>query len=425
VNSVRASTVSRNKVVFRNVAIVLGIICVMLAASLIVVITNFNSIISSLNSQIDFLDSQITFLQNIIATESFPPLPPADSARFIYSLHAYGTNPSWYNDYKGWGCAFFKTRSSESVPTSDMLFAENNKVMYYYTAISSDFVSYDGKDIYLNKNLDQVKAALGRPWCAGLYIHELMTYISGQNSWNWNTAINNTDWDYVNDCVHEAWKAGKKVMWSEPSYAWQTVYERRTADDWFSRTEWKEALIITFATNFPTQIWNSAEHAYATASRFQTLLGESIQDWYFVDQGTAATQAGTEWLGRMGWTARARYFEIEASNMNPSAAFMAGIESLVQSYGADKTPPELAITHIPEAAENHVSPQTAFTITATDANGTLATMYRIDGGEWQKYAGSFTLVGYGDGTHTVDCAAVDSIGNVAEITEQVYLDTNL
>lgn len=424
-NSVRTSTVSGNKVVFRNVAIVLGIICVMLAASLIVVITNYNSIISNLNSQIDFLSSQITFLQNIIATESFPPLPPADSARFIYSLHAYSTNPSWYNAYKSWGCAFFKTRSSESVPTSDMLFAENNKVMYYYTAVSSDFVSYDGKDIYLNKNLDQVKTALGRPWCAGLYIHELMTYVASQNSWDWNTAIGNVDWDYVNDCVHEAWKAGKKVMWSEPSYAWQTVYERRTADGWFNQTEWKEALVITFATNFPTQIWNSAKYAYATASRFQNLLGESIQDWYFIDQGTATTQTGTEWLGRMGWTARARYFEVEASDMNPSDAFMAGIENLVQRYGTDKTPPELALSYSSESAEKTVISQTAFTISASDASGTLATMYRIDSGEWQKYAGPFTLAGYGDGTHTVNCAAVDSIGNVTELTKQVHLDTTL
>jgi hypothetical protein len=52
-------------------------------------------------------------------------------------------------------------------------------------------------------------------------------------------------------------------------------------------------------------------------------------------------------------------------------------------------------------------------------------MYRIDSGEWQEYTGSFTLAGYGDGTHTVNCAAVESIGNVAELTEQVYLDTTL
>jgi hypothetical protein len=417
--------VSEKKAVFRNVAIILMIICMMLVASLVGAIINYASIISSLNSQIDFLNSQINFHQNIIASDSFPPLPPANSARFIYSLHAYGSNPSWYNAYKSWGCAFFKTRSSERVPTSDMLFAENNKVMYYYTAISSDFVSYDGKDIYLDKNLEQVKNALNRPWCVGLYIHELMTYVASQNGWNWNTAVNNTDWDYVNDCVHEAWKMGKKVMWSEPSYAWQTAYERETADGWFNQTEWKEALVTTFATNFPTQIWNSGEYAYAMTSRFQNLLGESIQDWYFIDQGIATTQTGTEWLGRIGWTVRARYFEVEASDMNPSNAFMAGIENLVLSYGSDKTPPVLTLSYSSKGSEKHVSSRTTFIISASDASGTLATMYKIDNGEWQKYTGSFMLTGYNDGTHTVNYAAVDSIGNVAELTEQVYLDTTL
>ncbi len=415
---------SEKKNVLRNAAIVVMIACIVLSACLIAEIMSISSLISSLSSQIEFMNSEVGFLQTIAAMGSFPPLPAADGARFVYSLHAYSTNPSWYTTYKSWGCAFFKTRSSEAVPTQDMVFAENNKVMYFYTAVTSDFASYDGKDIYLGKNVSQVKAALERPWCAGLYIHELMTYISGQNSWNWTTAMNTLDWEYIDGLVHEAWQAGKKVMWSEPSYAWQTVYEQRTADGWLNQIVWKETVIITFATNFPTQIWNCAENAYATAARFQTLLGESVQDWYFVDQGLAATQAETEWLGRTGWTARARYFEVEAQNMNPSAPFMAGIQSLVQSYGADKTPPELALTYDSEGAEDHVSPQMAFTITATDANGTLATMYRIDGEEWQKYEGPFTLAGYGEGTHVLECAAVDNLGNVAELTEQVNLDAN-
>jgi hypothetical protein len=303
-----------------------------------------------------------------------------------------------------------------------MVFAENNKIMYYYTAISSDFASYDGKDIYLNENLEQVKSALDRPWCAGLYIHELMTYLASVNSWNWNIALNITDWSYVDNCVNEAWQRGKKVMWSEPSYAWQTVYEQRTADHWFNQTAWKETLIITFATNFPTQILNSGEYAYATASRFQNILGESVQDWYFVDQGITTDQTTTEWLGRMGWIARTRYFEIEASDMNQYNAFLAGIKNLVLSYGTDKTPPTLTLSHNSINAENYVNSQTSFTIAASDESGILAIMYRIDNGAWQKYAGPFKLAGYEDGTHTINCTAVDEIGNVAELTEQVFLE---
>jgi hypothetical protein len=341
---------SDKRAVLRNAAIVLSVACIVIGACLAAEVISLNSFINSLTIQIELINAEIDFLQTIAAMESFPPLPAADSARFVYSLHASSTNPSWYTTYRSWGCAFFKTRSSEAVPTQDMVFAENNKVMYFYTAVTSDFASYDGKSIYLDKNLSQVEAALERPWCAGLYIHELMTYISGQNSWNWTTAINSLDWEYLDSLVHEAWQAGKKVMWSEPSYAWQTVYEQRTADLWLNQTVWRETVIVTFATNFPTQIWNCAENAYATAARFQMLLGESVQDWYFVDQGLAATQEMTEWLGRTGWTARARYFEVEAQNMNPSGAFMAGIQSLVHSYGADKTPPEQTILYDPVGA---------------------------------------------------------------------------
>lgn len=413
---------SDKRAVLRNAAIVLSVACIVIGACLAAEVISLNSFINSLTIQIELINAEIDFLQTIAAMESFPPLPAADSARFVYSLHASSTNPSWYTTYRSWGCAFFKTRSSEAVPTQDMVFAENNKVMYFYTAVTSDFASYDGKSIYLDKNLSQVEAALERPWCAGLYIHELMTYISGQNSWNWTTAINSLDWEYLDSLVHEAWQAGKKVMWSEPSYAWQTVYEQRTADLWLNQTVWRETVIVTFATNFPTQICNCAENAYATAARFQMLLGESVQDWYFVDQGLAATQEMTEWLGRTGWTARARYFEVEAQNMNPSGAFMAGIQSLVHSYGADKTPPEQTILYDPVGAEGHVSQQTAFTITATDTNGTLATMYRMDNGEWQSYESPFTLTGYAEGQHTIDCAAVDNAGNVADLTEQVNLN---
>jgi len=161
---------------------------------------------------------------------------------------------------KSWDSAFFKTRSSENIPTSDMIFAENKKVMYFYTAISSDFASYDEKDIYLGRNLDQVKGALSRPWCAGPYVHELLTYLSSINSWNWDIAINITDWQYPDSCIYEAWRIGKKEMWSEPSYSWQTVYESEIVDSWLNQTHWKEALIVTFATNFPTQIWYSCEN---------------------------------------------------------------------------------------------------------------------------------------------------------------------
>jgi hypothetical protein len=49
-------------------------------------------------------------------------------------------------------------------------------------------------------------------------------------------------------------------------------------------------------------------------------------------------------------------------------------------------------------------------------------MYRMDNGEWQSYESPFTLTGYAEGQHTIDCAAVDNAGNVADLTEQVNLN---
>ena len=56
------------KVVGRNIAIVLGVVCVVLAAGLIGAVANYTSVISSLNSQITEKDHEISSLNSQIAS---------------------------------------------------------------------------------------------------------------------------------------------------------------------------------------------------------------------------------------------------------------------------------------------------------------------------------------------------------------------
>jgi hypothetical protein len=63
------------------------------------------------------------------------------------------------------------------------------------------------------------------------------------------------------------------------------------------------------------------------------------------------------------------------------------------------------------------------TLSASDAlSGLDETLYRVDGGSWQTYAGGFTVSG--DGTHTLEYYSTDAACNAeTATTEQVRIDT--
>ncbi|MBI1921559.1 MAG: hypothetical protein HYS23_10840 [Geobacter sp.] len=104
----------------------------------------------------------------------------------------------------------------------------------------------------------------------------------------------------------------------------------------------------------------------------------------------------------------------------------------------DKTPPQTTITAsdpLVQGVVNTVSPVTGFILSAADElSGVKTVWYRIDGGQWQLYTGSFTLAGMTTGAHTISFNAEDNVGNaeqeqtitvrliVMEIAKEVSLD---
>ena len=76
----------------------------------------------------------------------------------------------------------------------------------------------------------------------------------------------------------------------------------------------------------------------------------------------------------------------------------------------DTVAPSTAVTLTPTAVGAWYSPRTV-TLTATDAtSGVASTSYRVDGGPWTPYTGTFSIVTYGP--HTLDFRSTDVAGNV-------------
>ena len=81
----------------------------------------------------------------------------------------------------------------------------------------------------------------------------------------------------------------------------------------------------------------------------------------------------------------------------------------------DATPPTTVITAsdpLATGAVNTVSPNTIFTLTATDnLTGVKGIWYRIDDGQWLLFDQGFTLQGIKAGAHTISFSASDNLGN--------------
>ena len=87
-----------------------------------------------------------------------------------------------------------------------------------------------------------------------------------------------------------------------------------------------------FATNFPDQIEASKNYAKHISDKFNIPFGESVQDWYFIDQQKQATSIETDNLCRYGYDDGVKYFQIEGSyaGMVPSSDYIDGIGNCIE-----------------------------------------------------------------------------------------------
>jgi hypothetical protein len=222
----------------------------------------------------------------------------------------------------------YRTRWAGTESETEMGLAEEAGVRFYYAAASSDYPQFDGLSLYRDE-ATEVLPALDRPMCVGLYLHELATYLSGSIGWDWPTAIGIIDWGYLDRIVSAAAARGKRMIWSEPGYAWETIYGDAGAVGWIQG--WGDAVVVMFATNFPDQIWNSREYAYALAGRLGIELGDSVQAWYFDDLGIPYDRMTTVWLFALGYGSGARVFQLEGAEgaFDLASPFMQGTTDFI------------------------------------------------------------------------------------------------
>jgi hypothetical protein len=209
----------------------------------------------------------------------------------------------------------------------------------YFTVASTDFVT-NGSPLYVPK--DDGLQVIARTAVRGLYAHELVARLASANGWDWAKAVNQVDWQLMDAWVTRAGSLAKRFIWSEPAEGWQYIYANARAR--FYLAKWRSALVPMFATNF--QSASSGYHMPAARAGAKQVadaytrgvMGESVQSWYFYEQGIAPTVQGVIDLfnyGR-GQPYRTSYFQIEGTPADTDwgSGFMNGVKAYAQGITA-------------------------------------------------------------------------------------------
>jgi hypothetical protein len=211
---------------------------------------------------------------------------------------------------------------------------EQKGLEYYWTVASSDYATTH-RPLYActaaqptcKATLD---AVLARPHSAGLYLHEVVSFLAFQNGWNWPAAPAGVDWPTIKLYLTEANAYGKTVIWSEPSHGWESLLVDPALVAVAGRLG--RSLVPTFGTNFPSDVNLAMSAARQAAQRYSGgRFGASIQSWFFVDQNQAATTPGALVLAATSLAAGATTFEVEGAPGDmqtlPPSPYMQGINS--------------------------------------------------------------------------------------------------
>lgn len=298
--------------------------------------TGLNFDISSLNQQqlasINYIDiyladsinpSMIYFrLDDLYASKQ--PFPKTEKTQFIIAgilkqLELNGTIPAQdYSQLQSQNIDLYMRTMEYDRYAGPITAWDQTGTKYYFTAASSDFVNSQGQPLYVPYN-PQVYEVLSRSACKGVYLHEMVTLMAADNSWNWDQAVNAIDWTWLNNVVSRAKSLGKRVIWSEPAGGWQALMNNSYARS--RLLAYGNTVVPMFATNFHCEssgylMGQSRDYAGAAAGMMGTVLGESHQSWYFEDQNTPVTIAGSLWLGKIGRDHKARIFQFEGQQMD-------------------------------------------------------------------------------------------------------------
>ncbi len=145
----------------------------------------------------------------------------------------------------------------------------------------------------------------------------------------------------------------------------------------------------------------------------------------------SSTQITTVTVPAGSTTAQFDYYDIRGGTWTVTVSSAGLISDTSQvTVIPDNTPPQTSlIIGNPKyitATTTYVSSLAQLQLTAIDTeSGVKKVEYRVDGGGWSTYAGSFTLASFSHGTHTIGFRSTDNADNQeAEKTSTVFLDKN-
>jgi hypothetical protein len=210
----------------------------------------------------------------------------------------------------------FAYRSLTPVPSELNTWDATNR-KYFVTAASSDYVQFpekhqSGGNLYAD--IPTLATTTHRPGFEGFYVHEALTFTSFENDFDWDEAIDEFDFNWMYQIAELAESQDKKVIWSEPSFAWQTLRQDSDAQVFFST--WESVIVPMFGTNFFGQMSNSRENAKAVADEYDMAFGQSHQGWAMrpPDQPGEPTRTASFNLAKIdGWDHGATYYQFEGA----------------------------------------------------------------------------------------------------------------
>lgn len=280
--------------------------------------------------------------QDIRQNASFTPLNTLDPG--FTSLIVLAANQNELSKYQALSgpSKSISYRTVKFDPQQEIDLFEQNRWAYFLTVASSDFIAHQNSQNLYNYNITQLDTIAQKPGFRGFYFHELMTYRALTSGWDWNVARDTVDWGWIKQIVDIAKKYNKKVIWSEPTYAWKTIYESPPVMDLFA--QWGSTIVPMYATNFTqTEINSSKEFAAKVAQKYTLVLGQSHQGWYWqnTSQGTDPTREGSYNLALDGWNSGARYFQFEGNvgDFLWDSAYMLGVRDFTNYLSTQYSTP--------------------------------------------------------------------------------------
>ena len=227
---------------------------------------------------------------------------------------------------------------SKNKDEAKMVSWEASGLKYFWTTASSDYGVTAATTYAATADIPVV---LARPNNLGLYYHQLLAGFASQNGWNWQAAINSANWGMLDSWATAAAAKGKKIVWNEPSHAWDEIKKNASAMNYFNK--WKGTVVVTYGTNFPDQVDTWARPgALSVAGTSGSLSGVSVQGWNFRDRSVAVTSAGVTKLAKDGLDSGSTYVEFSgaSADLQPGSQFLLGAQAFLSAAVPPPPDPE-------------------------------------------------------------------------------------